>query len=104
MTELALDAVLEPERVFLLPLFGVSGCGMAAQADGRFLRLLSDAAEVGYLLSIRLGQGSVGLGVSGHAPETELVSLSPALVTTGTDLYPHVNGMLLRRRTQERSC
>ena len=70
---LALDAVLDVERRVLLPLLGVRPGGVAPQAHRRLLRLLRDAAQLGDLLGLRLGEDRVRPGVLRGEPEAELV-------------------------------
>src|SRR5512134_3803173 len=50
---LALNTVLKLEGVVLLPVLGQAGGSVAAEADGRFLGILPEAADRGYLLRFR---------------------------------------------------
>jgi hypothetical protein len=101
MAHFALHALAEGKGVVPLPRFRLRGRGVTAQAHGRLLRLHRNAAPLGDLLRLRLGQTRVRLGVSRMQPQRQLIAHRRPLVALAAGFGADVDGLPIGLRSQD---
>ena len=92
----ALQAIFNVKGFGALPILGLRGGGVAAQAHARALRLFRDAAQFGNALGLRQRQRGVGASVGAAAPDAELVTGSRVPMTSAANFHTDIDRMLVR--------